>query len=69
MTYTLTADIGDMSRAEAAALVRAILEQYGSSLVEAEVNRNAAQHFANNNDDAPVTMRMGKTMPDGTVVY
>ena len=41
MTYKLTADIGDMSRAEAAALVRAILQQYGSSLVDAEVKRNA----------------------------
>jgi hypothetical protein len=34
MTYTLTADIGDMSRVEAAALVRAIIKAHGITFVE-----------------------------------
>ena len=34
MTYKLTADIGDMSRDEAQALIRAFIEAHGPSLVE-----------------------------------
>ena len=42
MTYKLTADIGDMSRAEAAALIRAIIEIHGTSLVDGVMDEGSS---------------------------
>lgn len=42
MTYKLTADIGDMSRDEAAALVRAIIKAHGITLVEGVMDEGSS---------------------------